>query len=201
MSATAPRSTPLTFQQVVDVLEHVQERLYRVKQALEDAGIPYAVVGGNAVASWVASVNRAAIRTTGDVDILLDPADLERAKVAMAKVDFHFRHAAGVSFFQDGRGAKFEDSVHLVLAGTKIRKEYACPAPAITEVDRAAFDYAVLSLEALVRMKLTSYRNKDRVHLEDMLKVGLLDESWMDKVPEPLRPRMREVLDNPPDDH
>lgn len=94
------------------------------------------------MASWVASVNSSAVRTAGDVDLLLDPADLENAKAALAAQGFHFRHAAGISFFQDGAGAKFEDSVHLVLAGKKIREQYACPAPQVSEAGRAAYDYA-----------------------------------------------------------
>jgi hypothetical protein len=42
----------------------VRERLLRATQALEAAGIPYAVAGGNAVASWVATVDEGAVRTT-----------------------------------------------------------------------------------------------------------------------------------------
>jgi hypothetical protein len=34
----------------------VRERLLRATAALNQAGIPYAVVGGNAVASWVANI-------------------------------------------------------------------------------------------------------------------------------------------------
>src|SRR5438067_424270 len=34
----------------------VRERLLRATAALNQAGVPYAVVGGNAVASWVATI-------------------------------------------------------------------------------------------------------------------------------------------------
>jgi hypothetical protein len=37
--------------------------------------------------------------------------------------------------------------------------------------------FAVLDLEALVRMKLTSNRRIDRVHVEDFLRMDLIDES------------------------
>lgn len=36
--------------------------------------------------------------------------------------------------------------------------------------------------------------------MEDLVKVGLVDETWVHKVPEAVRPRMREVLDTPLDD-
>ncbi|HEX3624248.1 MAG TPA: hypothetical protein VH280_02375 [Verrucomicrobiae bacterium] len=51
--------------------------------------------------------------------------------------------------------------------------------------------------DALVRMKLTSFRDKDRVHLRDLIDVGLVDESWLGKIPEPLRPRLRQILESP----
>ncbi|MHB8901972.1 MAG: hypothetical protein ACYC6Y_24715 [Thermoguttaceae bacterium] len=55
----------------------------------------------------------------------------------------------------------------------------------------------MLRLDALVRMKLTSYRRKDQVHLLDMLEVGLIDGSWLEKVPSELRARLQELIDHP----
>jgi hypothetical protein len=46
-------------------------------------------------------------------------------------------------------------------------------------------------------MKLTSFRDKDRVHLRDLMDVGLVDASWLERVPATLRPRLQELLDNP----
>ena len=62
---------------MVLAVERVRDRLKRASGALEAAGIPYAVAGGNAVAAWVATVDAAAVRNTQDVDILLRRADLE----------------------------------------------------------------------------------------------------------------------------
>jgi hypothetical protein len=55
----------------------------------------------------------------------------------------------------------------------------------------------VLGFEALVRMKLTSFRDKDRTHLRDMIEVGLLDRSWPARLPVELASRLQELLDNP----
>jgi hypothetical protein len=46
-------------------------------------------------------------------------------------------------------------------------------------------------------MKLTSFRDKDRTHLRDMLEVGLIDDSWKARLPEPLAERLQVLLDNP----
>ncbi len=58
-------------------------------------------------------------------------------------------------------------------------------------------DIRTLPLEALVRMKLTSFRDKDRVHLRDMLDVGLIDASWLERFSPRLRARLQELLDTP----
>ena len=46
-------------------------------------------------------------------------------------------------------------------------------------------------------MKLTSFRDKDRVHVRDLMAVGLVDESWLERLPTPLRSRLQELLDDP----
>ena len=68
---------------MVLAVERVRDRLKRVAAALEAAGIPYAVAGGNAVAAWVATVDASAVRNTQDVDILLRRSDLEAAAQAI----------------------------------------------------------------------------------------------------------------------
>jgi hypothetical protein len=86
--------------------------------------------------------------------------------------------------------------VHVVFAGEKVREEYTEPAPQITESQMVG-RFRVLSLDALVRMKLTSFRDKDRVHLRDLIDVGLVDASWRDRVPAALAARLQELLDTP----
>ena len=68
--------------------------------------------------------------------------------------------------------------MHVLYANEKVRPEYLLPTPDVTEVERGPA-YQMLTLEALVRMKLTSFRLKDQVHILDMLSVGLLDASWL----------------------
>jgi hypothetical protein len=186
----------LAWQRMVTAVEKVRERLRRAAKALEQAQIPYAVIGGNAVAAWVGEVDEAAVRNTQDVDILLRRADLDKAKEALATVGFIYRHAASIDMFLDGPNAKARDAVHVIFAGEKVRKEYALPAPDVSEV-RTSFTFHVLSLDALVRMKLTSFRDKDRTHVRDMIGVGLVDASWRDRLPPELGERLNSLLDNP----
>ena len=183
---------------MVLAVERVRDRLVRASQALEAAGVPYAVVGGNAVAAWVATIDASAVRNTQDVDILLQRADLERAAKALEGAGFIRRHVAGIELFLDGPHAKPRDAVHVVLAGEKVRPEYGAPAPLVSESAKpGAGKVCVLTLEALVRMKLTSFRDKDRTHLRDMLEVGLIDAGWTSRFAPELAARLQQLLDTP----
>ena len=55
----------------------------------------------------------------------------------------------------------------------------------------------MIELEALVEMKLNSWRDKDRTHLRDMIEIALIDESWPKKFPPALAARLQELLDDP----
>src|SRR5947207_1702712 len=96
----------ISWERMIRAVEKVRDRLLRASAALEKAGIPYAVVGGNAVASWVSSVDEAAVRNTQDVDLLLRRSDLDAATAALAPAGFVRRHVAGIDLFLDGPKAK-----------------------------------------------------------------------------------------------
>jgi hypothetical protein len=181
---------------MIRAVEKVKERLYRAAAALNQAGIPYAVAGGNAVAAWVSTIDEAAVRNTQDVDIILNRADLPAAIQALAGAGFVYRHAASIDMFLDGPGAKARDAIHVIFAGEKVRPEYLLPVPNVTEAevhDRVSF----VDLEALVRMKLTSNRDKDRTHIRDLIELGLVDASWLSKLPPELAGRLQHLLETP----
>src|SRR5882757_2750901 len=105
-SKPAPRYGDISWERMIRAVEKVRERLERATSALELANVPYAVVGGNAVAAWVSRVDEAAVRNTQDVDILLRRADLPAAISALEQVGFFYRHAASIDMFLDGPQAK-----------------------------------------------------------------------------------------------
>jgi hypothetical protein len=189
-------SGEVLLERMVRAVEKVRDRLLRATRALESAGVPYAVVGGNAVAAWVADVDPAAVRNTQDVDILLRRCDLDRAIAAMSEAGFIYRHVRSIDMFLDGPGAKARDAVHVVFAKEKVKDTDPLPTPDVLECEPSE-RFRLIRLDALVRMKLTSYRRKDQVHLLDMLEVGLIDQSWIAKVQAELAPRFQQLLDNP----
>jgi len=167
---TLPAYGEVSWKRMSDAVERVRERLLRAARALDAARVAYAIAGGNAVAAWVSRVDESAVRNTQDVGILLRRSDLATAKRAHA--------------------------VHVIFAGELVRADYPLPAPLVEESERSA-DFALLSLDALVRMKLTSFRDKDRVHVRDLIEARLVDRGWLARLPPPLADRLLVLLENP----
>jgi hypothetical protein len=130
------------------------------------------------------------------VDILIRRADLDAASEALAGAGFLRRHIAGVDLFLDGPNSKTWDAVRVVFADEKVRKEYALAAPSVNEAERAD-SFFILGLEALLRMKLNSFRDKDRTHVRDLLGVGLIDGTWCSRLPAQLADRLQQLIANP----
>jgi hypothetical protein len=127
---------------------------------------------------------------------MVNRADLPAVKTALEAAGFHHYELMDVHMFLDGPDGRPRDAVHLLFAGEKVKQAYAEAAPTLESVGELAA-HKLIALEALVVMKLTSFRDKDRTHLRDMIGVGLVDESWLPRLPGQLASRLRELLDNP----
>ena len=114
-------------------LDDVTDRLERICGALEKASVPYALVGGQAVAMWVATRDPAAVRTTKDIDILIRREDLHKARAAASSVGMDYFEVIGVGMFLDRQDPNPRHAVHLVWAGEKVRPNYELPAPTIDQ--------------------------------------------------------------------
>ena len=184
-------------------IEKVKARLRRATALLDSAGLPYAVIGGNAVAAWVSRVDDSVVRNTRDVDLLVRRSDMEAIVTVMAAGGFIHRSVSilggkgRIEMFLDGPGAKARDGVHLIFSGEKVNPESLEPSPDVEEIDVTHSDFRLVDLDALITMKLTSHRDKDRVHLRDMMEIGMLDGSWLERVPVSLRDRLQALLDDP----
>jgi hypothetical protein len=188
----------LAWERMVTAVEKVRERLRRATQALEEAKVPFSVAGDQAVASWLSEIDAAAVRNAPDVDILVRRTDLARVEEALARAGFTYRHSAGIDMFLDGPDARARDAVHIVFAGEKVRPAYAFAAPDVDEA-KPTQTFRVLDLLPLLRMKLTSFRRKDQVHVLDLIDVGLIDPSWVQRLPPELASRLQDLLDHPDD--
>jgi hypothetical protein len=184
------------WRRIGESMDRVELRLRKAVSILESTSIPFAIVGGNAVRVWVAQVDPGAVRATNDVDILIRPEDLDQLKQVMAENGYHYRKAAGLDMFLEGKEDSVRYAIRIVLANRMVKQDDFEPNP-----DVEPFEYGDgirnLPLERLVRMQLNSFRLKDRVHLLDMIEVGIVDEAWITKFPKPLSDRLQSLMDNP----
>jgi hypothetical protein len=174
--------------------ERVKERLRRAARAFDEIGLPYAVVGGNAVAEWVARVDEGAVRGTRDIEILIRRADLSTAKAALESTEFMCQEVPTGGVFIDSLTHRPKDAVQLHFAGEKTAAGFL--APNVDESERAA-EFRVATLHAVVRFELIEWRTKHRMHVRDLIDVGLIDRTWPARFPPPLDARLQQLLDDP----
>ena len=175
---------------------HVQQlfdTIDRVARALAQAGVEYRVVGGVAVFLHVHERDPLAARSTRDVDVAVDRGDLQAIIEAGRSVGFEYRHAAGVDMLVDAREPRARSAVHLVFVGEKARPEYDEPVPLFSPPVRTTEGVLLMPVSDLVRMKLTSFRLRDRVHLQDLDSVGLITSEIEAGLPPALRDRLRDL--------
>jgi hypothetical protein len=186
--------SPGLWEKYVMALDEVTARLQRITQALESLSVPYALVGGQAVALWVATRDPAAVRTTKDIDILLRRADLPRARAAALSVEMDYFEVLGVGMFLERTDPNPRRAVHLLWAGEKVTADCAWPSPPVEDRQVLELGKAVVSLSGLVHMKLLANRDQDRVHLRDLIEVGLINRDFLPNLPAELAGRLEVLL-------
>lgn len=150
--------------------------LHKITDALTAEDIPYELIGGLAVLVHVEEADPEHATLTRDVDLMVNRVDLERIKDAAAKREFRFRHTAGVDMLLYGPTESARNAVHLIFSGERVRPTQATPNPPIQPVQKQiqGKEVMVIPVADLVRMKLSSYRDKDRVHVRSMDAAGLI---------------------------
>ena len=154
-------------------VEQLLDRMRRLHAALDSAGIPYRIVGGRAVFIHVSERDPEKARLTADVDAGISREDLPRIMDAAEKGGFKYRHVAGVDMLVDADNPKARSSVHFVFVNEKVRPAYVEAVPSSSPA-RTTEGILIAPVVDLVHMKLTSFRLKDKVHIQDMDSVGLI---------------------------
>jgi hypothetical protein len=169
--------------------------LHKIAQVLSDEGVPYELIGGLAVLVHVEEANPELTALTRDVDLMIRREDLERIKAVAASHGFRFRHTAGVDMLLYGETDRARNAVHLVFSGEMVRPNQAAPNPPIAPEKKWIHggEVMVIPVADLVRMKLSSYRLKDQVHIKSMDAAGLITPEVEAKLPAGLVTRLQHV--------
>lgn len=173
-------------------VDQLFEKLRRIHGALSGAGIPYRIIGGVAVFLHISERDPDKARMTRDLDLAVFREDLEKITAVAKGAGFEHRRAAGLDMLVEGESPRAGSAIHFTFAQERVRS---------ADLESAPFSDPVLSAEGmplasvgdLVHMKLTSFRLKDKVHIQDMDSVGLITPEVEHSLPEALRARLREV--------
>lgn len=169
--------------------------LQKLTVPLEQAGVPHELVGGLAVFLHVENADSTHSSLTRDIDVLIRRDDLARVVAIAEGHGFRFRHSAGLDMLLYGDTNSARNAVHLLFTGEKVKETQVELHPAIRPV-RAGLhgqDFLVSPVVDLVRMKLSSYGDKDRVHVRGMDAAGLITEEVEHALSGELRSRLRHV--------
>ena len=92
----------------------------------------------------------------------------------------------------DANAPKAHRAVYLIFINEKVRPDYAEPVPDFSDPGEVG-GLLVAPVADLVRMKLTSFRDKDRVHVRDLDGAGLITAEMEAQLPDALRRRLEQI--------
>lgn len=101
----------------------------------------------------------------------------------------------GIPVFMEASDPLPSQGVHVIVANEKVRASAHLRAPDVMMATRSVSGHMVLDLLPLVLMKLDAFRLRDQTHLVDMLSIGLIDPTWVEKLPTDLKPRFQRILE------
>ena len=177
--------------------------LQKLSLPLEEAAVPHELVGGLAVFLHVENADSTHSSLTRDIDVMIRRDDLPRVVTIAEEHGFRFRHSAGEDMLLYGEPTSARNAVRLLFAGEKVKPSQLESHSGIhpVRVGLHGQDFWVIPVLDLVRMKLSSYRDKDRVHVRGMDAAGLITNahrSWVERsIASPASERSRDRIAEP----
>ena len=173
-------------------LEQLLVSMQRLHEAFDRAGIAYEVIGGMAALLHVDRVDPILARLTRDIDVAIRRTDLDQIRDAVRPFGLTYRHVEGVDMLLDANQPKARSAIHLIMAGERVRPDYPEPTPEIG-TGEMIMGARITSIDHLLTMKLTSFRLKDQVHVQDLDGAGLITKSMEDALSPLLQERLAQV--------
>jgi hypothetical protein len=169
--------------------------LHKIAGPLMAEGVPHELIGGLAVLVHVEEADPEHTTLTRDVDLMIRRSDLDRVKEIAARHGFRFRDTAGVDMLLYGETTSARNAIHLLFSGEKVRPNQATPNPPIQPEKKSILgeDVFVIPVADLARMKLSAYRDKDRVHIRSMDAAGLITAEVESTLPVELKARLHHI--------
>lgn len=153
----------------------LRETLSRVHQALQDAGVDHALIGGMALAMWGLS------RATGDVDFLVESTHRETTEKALLDLGFLVFASTNEVLQLQGMG-----NVDILFAQRPLSRKMLADSKTLP-----GMDLKYLLAEDLIGLKIQAYKNDPRRELQDKADI----QNLMRKNPQMDFERIRQYAD------
>ncbi len=154
--------------------DKVHQTMNRLVEALEAAGIPYAIMGGMAVNA------HGHARTTADVDVLLTREGFDEFRKRLVGTSFDPVPQRGRRFTDRANGVKLDVLVAGHYPGSGKPGPVAFPAPG--DVSEVIEGKRVVNLPTLIQLKLAARRHQDFADVVNLIGIHNLDEEYLDKL-------------------
>jgi hypothetical protein len=178
------RSNPDLMLKEASLFFNQQGGLYKtlqdLTQRLDEANIPYALIGGLALGQ------HGFVRMTEDIDILLTPEGLAAFKEKLVGRGYVLAFAGAKKTFRDAdTRVRIEVITTGEYPGDGLPKPVSFPDPSSTAIERAGF--RVITLEKLIELKLASgitasHRRRDLADVQDLIRILHLRENFGTKL-------------------
>lgn len=169
--------------------------LHKITGPLMAEHVPHELIGGLAVLVHVEAADPEHSTLTRDVDLMIRRSDLERVREIAARHGFRFRHTAGLDMLLYGDTTSARNAVRLLFSGEKVRPNQVTANPPIQPEKKSLLgtEVFVIPVADLVLMKLSAFRDKDRVHIRSMDAAGLITAEVERALPVELQERLQHV--------
>lgn len=165
----------------------VWETLRALERRLDEAGIPFVVIGGLALNAHHYP------RQTIDVDVVLAPGGFEVFKTRLVGAPYQSRTGAPRRFVDPETGVDVDVLVAGQIAGATAKNtSVRFPDPSEAE---AHGDLRTVSLARLIELKLVTWRFKDWGDVVELIRRNSLPESYADKLDPVVRSAYGECWD------
>jgi hypothetical protein len=142
----------------------LNDELVSLVAAFDASGVDYALIGGLAVAVWGAP------RFTQDIDLLIQPADLDRAKAAARQCGFALESLP--MDFSDGtelhRVSKMQGAEHLMVDLMVVAVHLQSAWDSRRRIAFGERQLSVISRDSLIAMKVAAGRQQDLLDVQKL---------------------------------
>lgn len=166
----------------------VPETFRRLRAALEREGIPYVVIGAQAMAA------HGFRRATEDVNLCIRPADLARFRERLVGTLYQTVEQRSRRFYDPATQVTFDLLVSGELAGHRA-KNHAIRFPDPSEVEKVQGIHTV-SLQRLIELKLVTWRLKDMADVVELIRRNHLGQDFAERLHPLVRRAFLECYDH-----